>query len=316
VKNPIVPPVMSGSGVAFRYQEGFDSHLTPIVLLHGLSQQADFWCPTIDALGSRYSTLSIDLRGHGESREMTPDYHIPRVSEDCIELMDELGIDKACVVGHSWGASAALNIAAQCPSRTTSSVLIDGGAFTPANIVESGFIKREDVNAALTPPIGPFSETELRSHYVPAHMLSSSDKQESVMSAIARTYVEAPQGGFVTTIGFDRHMAVLEAFLDYNPDLDIQALAIPTWILMARDPFIPSTPLTTPTLDSWAEARNKVETKVHGKMNIALQHWYGAVHDVPLYWPIRVAQLISHAVLSTQTSARLASDNRGEVGST
>jgi pimeloyl-ACP methyl ester carboxylesterase len=311
-----VPPVMSGTGIAFRFQEGLDPHLRPIVLLHGLSQQADFWFPTIEALGSRYSTLSIDLRGHGESRKMTPDYHIPRVSQDCIQLMDELGIDDACVVGHSWGASVALNIAAQYPSRTASSVLIDGGAFTPANVVEGGSITLEDLNAALTPPTGPFSETELRSHYAPAHMLSSIDQRESVMSAIARTYVEAPQGGFVTTIGFDRHMAVLEAFLDYNPDSDLRALAVPTWILMARNLFIPSTPLTTPNLDSWAEARNQVETKVQGKMNIALQHWYGAVHDVPLYWPIRVAQLISHAVLSTQTTLRLTSENGGRDGST
>jgi pimeloyl-ACP methyl ester carboxylesterase len=311
---------MSDSGVAFRYQEGLDSRLAPIVLLHGLSQQGDFWFPTIDALGSRYSTLSIDLRGHGESRNMPPNYHISQVSQDCIGLMDELEIDKACVVGHSWGASVALNIAARYPSRTASSVLIDGGAFTPANIVEGGSITREDLNAALTPPIGPFSEAELRSHYLPADMLSSIDQRESVISAIARTYVEAPQGGFVTTIGFDRHMAVLEAFLDYNPDSDLRALAVHTWILMARDLFSPPTPLTTPALDSWAEARNQVETKVQGKMNIALQHWYGAVHDVPLYWPIRVAQLISHAVLSTRLSTRstprLISENGERGGST
>jgi pimeloyl-ACP methyl ester carboxylesterase len=308
-----VPPVVSGSGVAFRYQEGLDSHLTPIVLLHGLSQQADFWYPTIDALQNRFSTLSIDLRGHGDSRQMAPDYRIPRVSQDCIELMDDLGINNACFVGHSWGASVALNIASQYPSRTASCVLIDGGAFTPANIVESGSITRADLNTALTPPIGPFSETELKSHYLPEHILSSVDQQKSVMSAIARTYVAAPQGGFVTTIGFDRHMAVLDAFLEYNPDPDLRALAVPTWILMARDPFNPS---DTSTPDSWAEARNQVETKVQGKMNIALQHWYGAVHDVPLYWPNRVAQLISHAVISTQTAPTLTSENGGRGGLT
>lgn len=313
-----MPLTTSGSGVAFRYQEGLDPHLTPIVLLHGLSQQADFWFPTIEALGSQYSTLSIDLRGHGESRKMTPDYHIPRVSQDCIELVNYLGIDTACFVGHSWGASVALNIAAQYPSRTASSVLIDGGAFTPANIVESGSITREDLTTALTPPTGPFSETELRSHYLPTHM-ASIEQRNSVMSAIARTYVETPEGGFVTTIGFDRHMAVVEAFLDYNPDSDLQALAVPSWILMARDLFAPSNrsaTFSTPAPDSWAEARNQVETKVHGKMNIALQHWYGAVHDVPLYWPTRVAQLISHAVLSTQKAPRLTSENGGSGGLT
>jgi pimeloyl-ACP methyl ester carboxylesterase len=313
VKNPSVPPVMSGSGIAFRYREGTDPHLTPVVLLHGLSQQGDFWYPTIDALGSRYSTLSIDLRGHGESRNMAPRYRIPQVNQDCIDLMNELGIDSACVVGHSWGASVALNIAVQHPSRTTSCVLIDGGAFTPANIVDSGSITHADLNTALTPPVGPFTEEELRTHYLPVTMNVSIDQQESVMSAIRRSYVEAPPGGFVTTIGFDRHMAVLEAFLDYNPDSDLRALAVPTWILMARDSLTRS---ATTTLDSWAEARNQVETKVQGKMNIALQHWYGAVHDVPLYWPIRVAQLISHAVLSSQTTPGLTSEQGGKGGLT
>ncbi len=128
------------------------------------------------------------------------------------------------------------------------------------------------------------------------------------MAAIQRTYVQAPQGGLVTTIGVDRHMAVLEAFLDYNPDSDLRALAVPTWILMARDLFSPS---TTSAVDNWAEARNQVETKIQGKMNIALQHWYGAVHDVPLYWPIRVAQLITHAVLSPQSTPRFTSEQGG-----
>lgn len=313
MKDPRVPPVISGSGVAFRYQEGTDSHLTPIVLLHGLSQQADFWFPIIDVLGSRYSTLSIDLRGHGESRKMTPDYRIPQVSEDCLNVMHELGIENACVVGHSWGASVALNIAAQHPIKTTSCILIDGGAFTPANIVASGLSTRDELNVALTPPLGPFTEEELKTHYLPAHTNWSIQEQESVMTAIKRSYVQAPQGGFVTTIGFDRHMAVLDAFLNYNPDSDLKALTVPSWILMARDLEIPS---TSTNFDKWAETKSQVKTKVQGKMNIALQHWYGAVHDVPLYWPIRVAQLISHAVSSSQSTPRLTSEQGGLGGLT
>jgi hypothetical protein len=113
----------------------------------------------------------------------------------------------------------------------------------------------------------------------------------------------------VTTIGFDRHMAVLEAFLDYNPDSDLKVLSIPTWILMARDVFAPS---MNDSIDSWADARSQVGTKVQGKMNIALQHWYGAVHDVPLYWPIQVSQLISHVVSGSTTTPSSTSDNGGK----
>lgn len=286
------PVVMSRTGVAYRYRKGEVSGHFPIIFLHGLSQQADFWKPVLESLGNDYGSLSIDLRGHGDSRDLDMDYRITRVSEDVIELMDELGIDRACIVGHSWGASVALHLAAQFPARTTSCVLIDGGAFTPANIINNGHLTRENLIRALTPPTGPFTESELSSHYLPAESLLTLQQQDSVMSAINRTYVRAQDGGRVTTIGFDRHMAVLEAFLDYNPDHDLDVVAVPTWILMARDAFADFASYAD---DGWSEARNQVKAKVEGNMNIALQHWYGAVHDVPLYWPIRVAQLIAHA---------------------
>lgn len=313
---PSAPPAMSASGVAYRLHEGSDPSLAPLVFLHGLSQQGDFWLPVIDELGSRYSTLTVDLRGHGESRNMEPDYRIATISQDCFDLMDEVGMNSACVIGHSWGASVALNIAAQglqYPHRSASCILIDGGAFTPANILEGGSLTRSELTTALTPPLGPFTEDELTDHYLPANIKLSIEQQKSVMSAIERSYVQAPNGGRVTSIGFDRHMAVLEAFLDYNPDSDLEALAVPTWILMARDVF--ASP-TRGSLDGWAGARSHVDTKVQGKMNIALQHWYGAVHDVPLYWPIQVSQLIAHVVTSASSMSELAANVGGKGGLT
>ncbi len=312
MNSPSAPPAISSSGVAYSYKKGLNPSLPPIVLLHGLSQQSDFWLPVVDALGSQYSTVSIDLRGHGESRNMHADYRIPQVAQDCINLLAELKFSNACVVGHSWGASVALHLAAQSlpnPLRIESCVLIDGGAFTPANILESGSITREELIAALTPPLGPFTEEELRSHYLPTHIPLTTKEQASVMSAIKRSYIPALQDGWVTTIGFDRHMAVLEAFLDYNPDTDLKTVAVPTWILMARDEFAPT---VTDSNGSWADARSEVDTKVLGKTNIALQHWYGAVHDVPLYWPNRVSQLISHAVSSIQLSTGMTTDFGGK----
>ena len=310
--NPSAPLVMSSNGVAYRYAKGSDLNLPPIVLLHGLSQQSDFWFPVVNALGSRFSTVSVDLRGHGESRFMPLDYRIPQVAQDCITLLGQLEIDNACVVGHSWGASVALNIAAQKPSerfRIESCVLIDGGAFTPANIVEQGSISRDELTHALTPPLGPFTEEELQTHYLSACTGFSTHEQASVMSAIRRSYMPATQGGWVTTIGFDRHMAVLEAFLDYNPDTDLETLTIPTWILMARDAFAPR--MSDP-VDSWADVRSRVDYKVRGNSNIALQHWYGAVHDVPLYRPKQVSQLISHAVVSSAITSGIFSVDGGK----
>jgi pimeloyl-ACP methyl ester carboxylesterase len=226
--------------------------------------------------------------------------------------MNELSVSSVCVVGHSWGASVALNIAAQGslhPLRVESCVLIDGGAFAPANIIDGGSVTRSELTAALTPPLGPFTDDELMDHYLPAHSSALTGQEHSIMSAIMRSYVPAPQGGWVTTIGFDRHMAVIEAFLDYSPDADLESLTVPTWILMARDSFTPGEHGST---DAWARARSQVDTKVWGKTNIALQHWYGAVHDVPLYWPHQVSQLISHAASTCRFAPNSISDISGK----
>jgi len=306
-RNPTTPLSTSKQGVAFRYQRGSDPALTPILFLHGLSQQSDFWQPVIDSLGSGYSVLSIDLRGHGDSRNMEPDYRIPRISGDCIEVLDELGLAGACIVGHSWGASVALHLAAENPERAISCVLIDGGAFTPANIIALGSTTRESLRIALTPPGGPFTWTELTEHFLPLDDDFTATERKSIMAAIDRTYVDVATGGVVTTIGVDRHMLVLEAFFDYNPDSDLDRLAVPTWILIATDHDAPA------ELNDWEQVKRDVDAKVRGKLCIALQHWYGAVHDVPLYWPERVAQLISHAAAAQPNNMR--GGTRGAVRS-
>ena len=307
-RNPVTSLSTSKHGVAFRYRRGSVPGLTPIIFLHGLSQQGDFWQPVIESLGSGYSVLSIDLRGHGDSRKMEPDYRISRISEDCIEVLDELGLTGACIVGHSWGASVALHLAAENPERAISCVLIDGGAFTPANIIALGSVTRESLRIALTPPRGPFTRTELTGHFLPVGGDFTPTERKSIMAAINRTYVDASPGGVVTTIGVDRHMAVLEAFFDYNPDSDLDRLAVPTWILIASDQTAPVDTGEHVEHDDWKQVKRDVDAKVRGNLCIALQHWYGAVHDVPLYWPERVAQLISHAAAAQH-------NNRGVVRS-
>jgi pimeloyl-ACP methyl ester carboxylesterase len=286
------PLSTTDTGIAFRYAPARNLDSVPIVLLHGLSQQGDYWWPVIESLGSERAIVSIDLNGHGESRRLKSDYQVSSVSKDCVSVLDQLEIDQACVVGHSWGASVALHFAANFADRTHSAVLVDGGAFTPANILNRGSISRERLRVELTPPKGPFAESELRAHYLPPGIDLSVAEQESVMQAIGRTYQTAPSAGLVTTIGFERHMAVLDSFFDYNPDSDLELITVPSWILIACDL---NRPTGTDTLDDWARAKHDVDGKIQGKMNIALQHWYGAVHDVPLYWPDRVADLIGHA---------------------
>ena len=53
------------------------------------------------------------------------------MASDAVGLLDHLGIEKAAVLGHSWGGNVAVSLAARFPERSSSLVMIDGGFFTP-----------------------------------------------------------------------------------------------------------------------------------------------------------------------------------------
>jgi pimeloyl-ACP methyl ester carboxylesterase len=87
----------------------------PLVFVHGLTFDSTSWQPIIDRLADRYRCIAVDLPGHGDSDGP------PRLLEDIAaalhRLLDEVGIDRPVVVGHSMGAPLACIYAATYPVR-------------------------------------------------------------------------------------------------------------------------------------------------------------------------------------------------------
>ncbi len=77
----------------------------PIVLLHGWDQSAKAFCENIPVLAQKYKVISIDLRGHGESENVTYGYRISRLSFDVKQLLDYLEVEDAAMLGWSMGCS-------------------------------------------------------------------------------------------------------------------------------------------------------------------------------------------------------------------
>lgn len=89
-----------GARIAFADQgEG-----RPLVLLHGLMAHRGFFAPQQD-LAAEFRLVTIDLRGHGDSRDAVETPTIERLAFDVGELAAHLGLDQAVVVGWSLGAS-------------------------------------------------------------------------------------------------------------------------------------------------------------------------------------------------------------------
>jgi pimeloyl-ACP methyl ester carboxylesterase len=102
----------------------------PVLLLHGFPDSSDLWrdvVPRLVANGCR--VIAPDLRGFGASDapRRVAAYALDAVLGDVIGLLDALGVARAHVVGHDWGAVLGWLLAARHPGRVASLVAVSVG---------------------------------------------------------------------------------------------------------------------------------------------------------------------------------------------
>ena len=76
----------------------------PLLFIHGYPLNRTLWEPQIDDLSYTTRVLTVDLRGHGESDPMPGPYPMDLLADDCVSLLDALGITRPIVIcGLSMG---------------------------------------------------------------------------------------------------------------------------------------------------------------------------------------------------------------------
>jgi len=104
---------------------------TPVILLHGFPDTGDLWRNQVPALvKSGFRPIVPDMRGRGRSSkaQAVSDYRLSTIVRDVTGILDVLGIERAHVVGHDWGAGVAWLTAALVPQRVDRLVVISVGA--------------------------------------------------------------------------------------------------------------------------------------------------------------------------------------------
>src|SRR4029079_9365130 len=89
------------------------------------------WEPVIDALARRYTVIAPDLLRHGLSDKPRADYRVGSDANGMRDLLTVLGIDRATVVGHSFGGGVAMQFAYQFPQYTERLMLVGPGGPGP-----------------------------------------------------------------------------------------------------------------------------------------------------------------------------------------
>lgn len=89
----------------------------PLIFLHGWLGSWRYWMPTMENLSDRYRTYAFDLWGFGDSDRNANRYQIEAYVAQLDQFMEQLGIMRACLVGHALGAAVAMLAGALWPDR-------------------------------------------------------------------------------------------------------------------------------------------------------------------------------------------------------
>lgn len=99
----------------------------PLVLIHGLGDNPHIFDDLARALSPRFHVVAYARRGHGRSEAPRSGYDVATLTEDLKQLLDQLGIRQAHLLGWSMGGNEITEFAARYPDRVTKLVYLDSG---------------------------------------------------------------------------------------------------------------------------------------------------------------------------------------------
>ncbi len=101
-----------------------------LIMLHGFGSSLHTWEPWAQALETRYRVIRLDLPGAGlTGADPSGDYSDERGVRIVTALMDQLGVPRATLIGHSMGGRLAWRMAADVPARVDKLVLVAPDGF-------------------------------------------------------------------------------------------------------------------------------------------------------------------------------------------
>ena len=116
--------VKSADGVAVRY-EVHGGGTPAIVFVHGWSCDRRYWREQVGHFADRFTVVTVDLAGHGESGTDRERFTMPAFGADVAAVADALDLAEMVLVGHSMGGDVIVEAACLLPGRVRGLVWLD-----------------------------------------------------------------------------------------------------------------------------------------------------------------------------------------------
>ncbi|WP_207838503.1 alpha/beta fold hydrolase [Williamsia soli] len=118
---------LHGDRVAYR-----DEGTGPVLLLiHGMAGSSRTWDAVLPVLARKYRVIAPDLPGHGDSAKPRGDYSLGAFAAFLRDLLRELDVESATIVGQSLGGGVAMQFTYQHPEYCERLILIGSGGLGP-----------------------------------------------------------------------------------------------------------------------------------------------------------------------------------------
>jgi pimeloyl-ACP methyl ester carboxylesterase len=103
----------------------------PVLVLHGWGAKIEAVDPIIRALSPQLTVFAVDLPGFGETALPPAPWGVADYADWTRALMDELGLERPNIVGHSNGGRIAIHLATHHPERVDKLILVDAAGIRP-----------------------------------------------------------------------------------------------------------------------------------------------------------------------------------------
>ncbi|MCR1794324.1 MULTISPECIES: alpha/beta fold hydrolase [unclassified Leptospira] len=130
---------------------------TPILILHGLFGSSKNWVSVSDFLSQYSKVYSLDLRNHGDSPHSS-EHSLSVMAEDIKEFLEDHGLEKVILLGHSMGGLVAMTFTLRYPEKVEDLIIQDiaprdydfkyEGELTLLRTDLSSFKNRQEIDSA------------------------------------------------------------------------------------------------------------------------------------------------------------------------
>ncbi len=194
----------------------------PVVFLHGIGGNRRNWTDQLRSVGARHLAVAWDARGYGDSEEVEGPRAFPDFAADLLRVLDQLGAEKAVIVGLSMGGLIATDFHERHGERVRALVLCDTSPglrkhMSPEEIERFLDARRKPLLEGKTPAdIAPALARDLVSPRTPPERVAL------LVDSLSRLRAES-------------YLKTIEAVTRWNRAYDLSAIRVPTLVIVGED---------------------------------------------------------------------------------